>query len=61
MWMYQSKTHCQPPNFISLICVAFAFERSSCFIKIKQEITHCGCFNGKHETLYSWSVSPRSV
>jgi len=45
MWMYQSKTHRQPANFITLHCVAVAFERLSCFNKIKQEITHYDCFN----------------
>jgi len=45
MWMYQSKTHWQPANFISLLCEAFAFQRLSCFNKSRQALTHYGCFN----------------
>jgi len=53
MLVSKQNSHRQPANYISLLCAAFAFERLSCFNKIKQEITHYGCINEKHETLYS--------
>jgi len=49
----EQNSYRQPANFISLLCVAFAFERLSCFNKRKQGITHYDCFNVKHEALYS--------
>jgi len=57
MWTLVSKqnasTTCKLHQFF---CVAFFFEHLSCFNKNKQEITHYGCFNIKHETLSSYSL-----
>jgi len=55
MWMLVSKqnSHRKPANFISLLCVAFAFERLSCFNKSKQGIIHYRCIKVKREPLYS--------
>jgi len=53
MIVLKQNSHPQPAIFISLLCVAFAFERLSCFNKSKQGITHYGCFKAKCEPLYS--------
>jgi len=54
MWTLVSKqnasTTCELHQFF---CVAFFFERLSCFSKNKQQITHDDSFQVNRETLYS--------
>jgi len=54
MWMLVSKQKLIDNLQTSLVLFrSILLWTFACFNKIKQEITHYGCFKVKHETLYS--------